>query len=443
VPSMISCKAGKIIGDILVPGDKSISHRALMFGAVSIGETKIEGLLEGEDVLATAQALRQLGVTIKKSVTGQWIIQGVGVGGLSQAEDIIDMGNSGTAVRLLCGLLASYPLRTVFTGDASLRSRPMKRVIDPLEKMGAIFNASEGGKLPFTLTGAKLPLPITYELPVASAQIKSAVLLAGLNTAGKTTVIEPTPSRDHSERMLAHFGADINVEIMASGERCITINGEAELIGQQVTVPGDISSAAFPIVAALITPNSALTIKNVGINPLRSGLIETLIEMGADIELQNRHDVAGEPVADIVVKSSMLHGIQVPAKRAPSMIDEYPVLAVAAASAKGVTYMPGLAELRVKESDRLAVMSKGLKDCGVTVDEGKDSLTVTGHDQPLKGGAMIATRLDHRIAMSFLVLGMVTETPITVDDGSPIETSFPGFMDMMNGLGADIKNLKS
>jgi len=414
-----------------------------MFGAVSIGETQVEGLLEGEDVLATAQALSQLGVAIKKSVTGQWIIQGVGVGGLSQPDDVIDMGNSGTAVRLLCGLLASYPLRAIFTGDASLRSRPMKRIIEPLEQMGARFDASEGGTLPFTLTGAELPVPITYELPVASAQIKSAVLLAGLNTAGKTTVIEPTPSRDHSERMLAHFGADIDVEVMVSGGRRITINGEAELTGQRVNVPGDISSAAFPIVAALITPNSALTIKNVGINPLRSGLIDTLIEMGADIQLQNRHDVAGEPVADIVAKSSNLHGIQVPASRAPSMIDEYPVLAVAAASAHGVTYMPGLAELRVKESDRLAVMSKGLKACGVTVDEGKDSLTVTGHDQPPKGGAMIAARLDHRIAMSFLILGMIAETPITVDDGAPIETSFPGFMDMMNDLGADIKILKS
>jgi len=440
VSSIISCKTSKINGSITVPGDKSISHRALMLGAVSIGETCIDGLLEGEDVLATAGALKKMGVAIEKNASGGWRVAGVGVGGLSQANDIIDMGNSGTAVRLLMGLLASYPVRAMFTGDASLRSRPMNRVITPLQQMGACFDASEGGRLPLTLTGATLPVAITYELPVASAQIKSAVLLAGLNTPGRTTVIEPRPSRDHSERMLKYFGADIKVEEITSGGRRITLTGEAELGGQNVTVPGDISSAAFPIVAALITPNSDIIIKNVGINPLRSGLIETLVDMGADLKLKNRRAVAGEPVADIAVKSSQLHGIEVPATRAPSMIDEYPVLAIAATMAKGVTYMPGLAELRVKESDRLAVMAGGLKACGITVEEGKDSLTVTGCDKNPGGGATIATQLDHRIAMSFLVLGMVSDNPVTIDDGAPIETSFPGFMAMMNGLGGDIRN---
>lgn len=350
------------------------------------------------------------------------------------------MGNSGTAARLLIGLLATHPLRAVFSGDESLSRRPMERVTTPLGQMGAKFEARSGGRLPLTVIGTENPMPIEYHLPVASAQIKSAVMLAGLNTPGKTVVIESKATRDHSERMLTHFGAEVEVEKLEGGGRKITVTGQPELTGQNIEVPADISSAAFPIVAALLVPGSSLTLKNVGVNPLRTGLIETLQEMGGDITLSNPRDFGGEPVADIVVKTSKLKGIDVPAARAPSMIDEYPVLSVAAACAEGTTTMTGLAELRVKESDRLAVMSAGLQGAGIDLEEGESSLTIHGTGTPPRGGNMVAVELDHRIGMSFLVLGMVSEHEMRIDDGSAIDTSFPGFRQLMNELGAEIKS---
>jgi len=340
---------------------------------------------------------------------------------------------------LLMGLVGSYPFATTFTGDESLNSRPMERVMAPLRQMGIHFTSRSGGRLPVTAEGGELIVPITYELPVASAQVKSAILLAGLNAPGQTIVIEPQPTRDHSERMLRHFGAEIVVEDTADGGKKITLTGQPELTGRDITVPADISSAAFPMAAALIVPGSDIVLRDVGINPLRAGLIETLQEMGGSVIIENRRGEDGEPLADVRVLASKLHGITVPASRAPSMIDEYPILAVVAACAHGVTYMPGLAELRVKESDRLAAMANGLKACGVVVEETEDSLTVHGQGQGPAGGATIAANLDHRIAMAFTVLGMVSEKPVTIDDGSPIATSFPGYMDLMNGLGAQIK----
>ena len=431
--------SGPLKGTIQVPGDKSISHRALMLGAVAVGETRITGLLEGEDVLATAQAMRQLGAVVERDDSGEWTVSGRGVGGLQEPSGVLDMGNSGTAARLLMGLLASCDLKATFTGDDSLSGRPMGRVITPLSKIGAKFESRDGGKLPITIIGTTTPLPITYELPVASAQVKSAVLLAGLNTAGQTKVIEPRPSRDHSELMLRHFGAEVDVIAHDDGAREITLTGQPELTGADVIVPGDISSAAFPISAALIAGESDVHINNVGMNPLRSGLVQTLLEMGADIHLHNERIEAGEPVADLVVRASSLKGIEVPAHRAPAMIDEYPILAVVAAMAEGTTTMYGLGELRVKESDRLAVMAEGLAACGVTLEEGEDYLIVHGTGGvKIPGGATVKTHLDHRIAMSFLVLGMVADAPVTIDDAAPIETSFPGFVDLLNGLGAAI-----
>lgn len=422
-----------------MPGDKSISHRALMFGALSIGETRIEGLLEGEDVLATAAALRQMGVGIEKTATGTWCVRGRGVGGLSEPADVLDMGNSGTAARLLMGVLAGHPFSATLTGDHSLNSRPMGRVTEPLSRMGAVFQGRAGGRLPMTMTGVADPLPIDYELPVASAQVKSAILLAGLGAAGRTRVIEPKPTRDHTELMLKAFGATVEVEALEGGGRAVTVHGQPELSAQHVIVPGDISSAAFPLVAALLRTGSDVKIENVGLNPLRAGLIRTLQEMGGKITLENERTEAGEPVADLRVEASSLKGIEVPADRAPSMIDEYPVLAVAAACAQGVTRLEGLAELRVKESDRLGGMAKGLAACGVVLEEGEDYLIIHGTGSAPRGGAMIETSLDHRIAMAFLVLGMVTGDPVTIDDAGPIETSFPGFVELMNCLGATIK----
>jgi len=438
VTSLQSSRSASISGEVSVPGDKSVSHRALILGAQAVGETRISGLLEGDDVLCTAAALRTLGASIDKGEDGDWRVRGRGVGGLAEPESALDLGNSGTGARLLMGVVAGHDMTCTFTGDASLSSRPMGRVMEPLLRMGATFTARAGDRLPVTVTGAPSPMPIEYELPVASAQVKSAVLLAGLNAPGQTVVIEPRPTRDHTERMLEFFGADISVEDIASGARRITLTGQPELTGRDLDVAGDISSAAFPLVAALIVPGSAVTLTNVGVNPLRTGLLDCLREMGARIEVSNQRTVAGEPVADLAASSSPLRGIEVPAGRAPSMIDEYPVLAVAAALASGVTRMTGLAELRVKESDRLAAISAGLRTCGVEVSVGDDWLAVHGLGRPPAGGALVETHLDHRIAMAFLVLGCVAGEPIAIDDHSAIETSFPDFAGLMNGLGASM-----
>jgi 3-phosphoshikimate 1-carboxyvinyltransferase len=440
VKPYLSAQAAPLIGTARVPGDKSISHRALMIGALAVGETVVEDLLEGEDVLRTAGAMRLLGAQVMQLGDNRWRLFGRGVGGLAEPDDVLDMGNSGTGARLLMGLVSTHPFSCVFTGDASLRKRPMGRVVEPLAQMGMRFVTRGGGRLPVTVMGTDSPLPITYRQQVASAQVKSAILFAGLNTPGKTTVIEPECSRDHSELMLRHFGAEVVVEDLPGG-RAVTITGQPELTGRRIKVPADPSSAAFPAVAALIVPKSEVRLPNVGINPLRTGLFETLREMGADITIENRRDQAGEPVADLVVRHCQLKGVDVPAERAPSMIDEYPILAVAAAFAEGTTRMYGLAELRVKESDRLAGMAKGLADCGVKVEVEGDTLIVHGSGggsaRPA-GGATIAVELDHRIAMSFLVLGMRSELPIMIDDGASIATSFPGFVPLMNGLGARI-----
>ena len=425
----------RIAGEALVPGDKSVSHRAIILGGLAVGETRVTGLLQGEDVLRTAAALRQLGARVERLADGTWSIFGAGIGGLGEPGDVLDMGNSGTAARLLAGVLATHRFTSFMTGDASLRSRPMQRVIAPLSLMGGRFVSRAGKRLPMAVCGAETALPIDYELPVASAQVKSAILLAGLNTPGRTTVIEPEATRDHSERMLRHFGAEVSVEPAGAGRR-ITITGQPELIGQAVAVPGDFSSAAFPLVAALITPGAELRLPNVGMNPGRVGLLETLLEMSADIRVENAREHSGEPVADLIVRGSRLRGVEVPAHRAPSMIDEYPILAVAASVAAGTTVMRGLAELRVKESDRLGAIARGLMACGVSVEEAQDGLTVVGGG--LRGGVTIPTRLDHRIAMSFLVLGLAAREPIAIDDGSPIATSFPGFAELMNELGANM-----
>lgn len=421
-----------------MPGDKSISHRALMLSALAIGESRVEGLLEGEDVLATAAAMRAMGASIERD-GDLWRIHGVGVGGLLQPQQALDMGNSGTSTRLLMGLVASHAITATFTGDASLSKRPMNRVIEPLSLMGADVSASPGGRLPLMLRGLNPAVPIEYRLPVASAQVKSAVLLAGLNTPGITRVIEPIATRDHSERMLRGFGADLQVEEDADGARIISIRGEAELKPQDIVVPGDPSSAAFPVVAALLVPRSEVTIANVGLNPTRAALFDVLRLMGADISYANEREVGGEPVADIVVRHSVLKGIETPVETVASMVDEYPVLFVAAALAEGRTIARGLEELRVKESDRIAVMAEGLRAIGARVEELEDGLIIDGTGgEKLPGGATIAARLDHRIAMSFAVAGLVCEAPVVIDDMSPVATSFPGFADLMIGLGAEV-----
>ncbi len=432
--------AGPLRGTIKVPGDKSISHRAVMFGALAVGETRVTGLLEGEDVMATADAMRAMGATIARSEDGEWRISGVGVGGLLQPERALEMGNSGTSTRLLMGLIASHGITATFTGDASLSKRPMGRVIDPIAQMGADITATPGAKgsqtLPLMIRGACPAVPISYRLPVASAQVKSAVLLAALNTPGVTTVIEPVPTRDHSERMLTGFGADLTVE-ERDGERIIKLRGPAELKPQVIEVPGDPSSAAFFIVAALIVPGSELTIENVGLNPTRAGLIEVLRQMGGQIEELNPRVVGGEPVADLRVSHSPLKGIAVDAAIAPSMIDEFPVLFVAAALAEGRTVTSGLDELRVKESDRLAVMATALSAVGARVEEREDGLVIEGTGgAPLPGteGAAIATHLDHRIAMSMAIAGLASTAGVEVDDTRPIATSFPNFQTLLDGL---------
>jgi len=422
-------------GTLRVPGDKSISHRALMLAALAVGETRVEGLLEGDDVLKTAAAMTALGADVARDDDGVWRVSGRGVGGLREPPDVLDMGNSGTGTRLLMGLLASHPITAVLTGDQSLRSRPMNRVAAPLEQMGARITARDGGRLPLTIRGTATPLAIRYELPVASAQVKSAILLAGLAAPGETTVVEPSPTRDHSERMLRHFGAELRVMPEGAG-RTITLVGQPELTARSVVVPADPSSAAFPVVGALLLPGSDLRAPGVGLNPERSGLFHTLKEMGADIRFENQREAAGEPVADLTVRSSRLTGIEVPAERAPAMIDEYPILAVAAAAATGRTVMRGLGELRVKESDRLAAVARGLAACGVEVEEGPDSLAVQGCGGRPPGGGRVATALDHRIAMAFLMLGLVADRPVTIDDAEPIGTSFPGFEALMSSLGA-------
>ena len=432
--------SGPLTGTIRVPGDKSISHRSLMLGALAVGETRVTGLLEGEDVLSTAQAMRQMGATITRHEDGTWVINGVGVGGLLQPDAPLDMGNSGTSTRLLMGLIASHDITAEFIGDASLSGRPMGRVIDPLSEIGAEFTASEGGTLPLSLRGICPAVPITYRLPVASAQVKSAVLLAGLNTAGTTTVIEPVPTRDHSERMLKGFGADLSVE-ERDGTRIITLQGEAELTPQVIEVPGDPSSAAFFAVAALIVPGSDVIIENVGLNPTRAGLFEVLRQMGGSIEELNAREVGGEPVADLRVRHSALKGIVVEPEIAPSMIDEFPVLFVAAALAEGKTVTSGLEELRVKESDRLTAMADALTGAGARVEEREDGLVITGTafgsgGTPLRGSAnsRVKTQLDHRIAMSMAVAGLASTDGILVDDTRPIATSFPNFVALIEGL---------
>jgi len=426
--------SGPLHGKVAVPGDKSISHRSLMLSALAVGESRIEGLLEGEDVLATAAAMRAMGADIERRDDGIWIVNGVGVGGLLQPDGAFDMGNSGTSTRLLMGLVASHPITTTFTGDASLSKRPMGRVIEPLSRMGADFTASPGGRLPLMVRGLSPAVPIEYTLPVASAQVKSAVLLAGLNTPGVTRVIEPVATRDHSERMLRGFGADLSVEETNQG-RVISLVGEAELKPQSIIVPGDPSSAAFLVVAATIVPGSDVLVMNVGLNPTRAGLFEALRMMGADIVEENPRIVGGEPVADLRVRHAPLRAIEVPAYLAPSMIDEYPVLFVAAAFAEGRTIARGAHELRVKESDRITAMADALGACGVAVKEYEDGAAIQGNGGgPIAGGATIASQLDHRIAMSMAVAGLAAKTAVTIDDVSPIATSYPMFLETLETL---------
>ena len=438
----IARRSSNLSGTARIPGDKSISHRSFMFGGLASGETRITGLLEGEDVINTGKAMQAMGAKIRKE-GDVWIIQGTGNGALLAPEAPLDFGNAGTGCRLTMGLVGVYDFDSTFIGDASLTKRPMGRVLDPLRQMGVQVKAEAGDRLPVTLHGPLTPAPITYRVPMASAQVKSAVLLAGLNTPGITTVIEPVMTRDHTEKMLQGFGADLTVETDADGVRTIRLAGRGKLTGQTIDVPGDPSSTAFPLVAALLVPGSDITIVNVLMNPTRTGLILTLQDMGADIEVLNPRNAGGEDVADLRVRHSELKGVTVPEDRAPSMIDEYPVLAVAAAFAKGETVMNGLEELRVKESDRLSAVADGLKLNGVDCDEGESSLVVRGRPDG-KGlgnaaGEAVATHLDHRIAMSFLIMGLASEHPVTVDDATMIATSFPEFMDLMTRLGAKIE----
>ncbi|EFI53672.1 3-phosphoshikimate 1-carboxyvinyltransferase [Afipia sp. 1NLS2] len=427
--------ASPLTGKVRVPGDKSISHRALILGALAVGETKITGLLEGEDVLNTAKAMAALGAKVERTGEGAWSVHGVGVGGFKAPDGPLDFGNSGTGCRLAMGAVAGSPIAATFDGDASLRSRPMRRILDPLELMGAVVSGGDGKRLPLTLTGARDPIPMAYRTPVASAQIKSAVLLAGLSAPGVTTVMETEASRDHTELMLKQFGAEISVEKEGEHGRRITLTGQPELHGANVAVPADPSSAAFPLVAALIVPDSDLTLTDVMTNPLRTGLFTTLREMGASIEESDVRD-AGEPMANLRVRASKLRGVTVPPERAPSMIDEYLVLAVAAAFAEGTTRMRGLQELRVKESDRLEATADMLRVNGVKVEISGDDLIVHGEGF-VPGGGLVKTHMDHRIAMSALVMGCASEAPVKVDDTAFIATSFPDFIPMMRRLGAD------
>ena len=440
-PLFATPSAAPLRGRVRVPGDKSISHRALMLGGLAIGQTRISGLLEGEDVLATAAAMRALGASVERQADGTWLVNGVGVGGLAEPSDVLDMGNAGTGARLLMGLIASHNLTAFLTGDGSLRRRPMARVTTPLAQCGAQFFAREGGRLPLAVVGAKAAVAIDYRLPVASAQVKSAILLAGLNATGTTRVTEPEATRDHTERILRHFGAKV-VRIEEDGVGVVELQGEAVLRAADVLVPADPSSAAFPIAAALLVPGSDVTLSDICLNPGRIGLLETLREMGADLTIENGREENGEPIGDVRVRYSRLTGVTVPAERAPSMIDEYPVLAAIAAIANGSTHMPGIGELRVKESDRLAAMTDGLSQCGVRVEADADSMTVHGGADVVgngRSGQAIKTDLDHRIAMAFAVLGLAARDGVRVDDAAPIATSFPDFVPLMRNLGADIR----
>ena len=433
-------RSGALTGRVRAPGDKSTSHRSLILGLLAVGETRVEGLLEGEDVIATARACQALGAEVERLAAGRWRVRGVGVGGLKSPAGVLDFGNAGTGSRLMMGVVGGSNVEATFDGDASLRSRPMRRILDPLEKMGAtVVSQAEGGRVPLTIRGPSRAVPITYETPAPSAQIKSAVLLAGLNAPGVTTVIEREATRDHTERMLRAFGAQVTVEPHGAHGRAIRLVGEPELKPADISVPADPSSAAFPLVAALITPGSEIVIEGVMTNPLRSGLLTTLIEMGADVTFLDQREEGGEEVADLVVKASALSGVDVPAERAPTMIDEYPVLAVAASFAQGETRMRGLHELRVKESDRLAAVYAGLIACGVEARIEGDDLIVTGRGGVAGGGEAIATHLDHRIAMSFLVMGLASDQPVAIDDAAMIATSFPDFVALMRGLGAAIE----
>ena len=437
IPARAAASNG-LRGTIAVPGDKSISHRALMFGALAVGRSTIAGLLEGEDVLRTAAAMRAVGAVLNQAPDGVWSVDGVGVGGILEPETALDFGNAGTGARLCLGLIGGHAVAATFVGDASLSARPMGRVLDPLRQMGVQALGRSGDRLPVTIKGPETLAPITYRLPVPSAQVKSCILLAGLNSPGTTTVIEPIATRDHTERMLVGFGADLEVARTDDGETVIRLKGQPDLKPQAITVPADPSSAAFPLVAALIVPNSDIVLENVLLNPGRTGLLQTLIEMGADIAIENRRLSGGEEIGDLRARSSALTGVTVPADRAPSMIDEYPVLAIAAAFAKGETLMQGLAEMRVKESDRLAAVAAGLAQNRVEHEEGPDWLRVRGRTGPI-GGGLVATHLDHRIAMSFLVLGLAADRPVAIDDAAMIATSFPGFLRLMGEAGAPIE----
>jgi 3-phosphoshikimate 1-carboxyvinyltransferase len=443
-PSSSAARAapgGPLTGRLRPPGDKSISHRAFILGLLSVGRTQIEGLLEGEDVLHTGAACRALGARIERRREGSWQVDGVGIGALLEPQAPLDLGNAGTGARLMMGVVGGHGITAEFDGDASLRKRPMRRILDPLVRMGAeVLAQSEGGRCPVHLKGTPEPLPIEYRTDVASAQIKSAVLLAGLNSPGRTILIEPHASRDHTEKMLAHFGATIISEPFGTAGREITLEGRPQLRPAPVIVPADPSSAAFPLVAALIVPGSDIVIEGMMMNPLRTGLLQTLLEMDARIDILDERDEGGERVADLRVRGSELRGVDVPAARAPSMIDEYPILAVAAAFAEGRTVMRGIGEMRVKESDRIALMARGLAACGVEVEEEPDAMTVigAGGGQPVRGGARVVTHGDHRIAMSHLVLGLASAEPVSVDEPGMIATSFPGFVELMRGLGGDI-----
>jgi 3-phosphoshikimate 1-carboxyvinyltransferase len=430
--------AGRLSGAAAVPGDKSISHRSLILGAMTVGETRIQGLLEAEDVLNTAKAVSALGADVLRDGEGMWRVWGRGVGGWAEPQDVLDFGNSGTGSRLMMGAMATTAITAVFTGDASLRRRPMKRVLEPLTLFGAEYEAREGGLMPLTLKGARQPICIEHEVAVASAQVKSALLLAALNAPGTSRIVQRALTRDHTERMLEAFGAKIAVEALADGAEAVHVTGEVELKAAAIDVPRDPSSAAFPLVAALIVPGSEITIPGVLLNPRRTGLFETLKAMGADIAVANERESGGERIGDLHVRASSLRGVEVPAERAPSMIDEYPILAVAAAFADGRTILRGLEELRVKESDRLAAIVAGLRANGVSVEETEDGMIVDGRGpEGVAGGGTVATHMDHRIAMSFLVMGMAARDAVTVDDISMIATSFPAFRALMRRLGAD------
>ncbi|BAK83522.1 3-phosphoshikimate 1-carboxyvinyltransferase [Komagataeibacter medellinensis] len=435
----VSAPRAGLSGHVNVPGDKSISHRSLMFSALARGTTHIVGLLEGEDVLRTADAMRALGADITRSETsGVWIVVGHGLDGLREPADVLDMGNSGTAARLLSGILASHGFTSVMTGDASLRGRPMKRVMDPLAATGATFLARQGGRLPLAIAGNANPPPLSYRLPVASAQVKSAVLLAGLNAVGETRVEEPVATRDHTENMLRHFGASVQVAPLDAGGCVITLQGRPDLVARDIVVPGDPSSAAFVLVAALLVPGSQVSVRGVGLNPLRTGLFISLREMGANLVISNERVEGGEPVGDITATVGALHGVDVSATRAPSMIDEYPILAVAAAHATGQSRFRGLEELRVKESDRLAATVALLEVNGVRVEVVGDDMIVHGTGGAIPGGGLVRTHMDHRLAMSAIIMGLAAQKPVSVDDTAFIDTSFPGFTTLMNSIGAGL-----